>query len=259
MPLATDDTSIGKVVGLKHYKEFCTAAKVEDQPGKVALIKTFRTMFNTANLAVGDEKEWVLLVAEGVRILKKSAAESFDWLLNFRQKQSSLNLQRFSHIVKALGVNAPDLIEAFGSNANVDKLKQLVTTFDSGLLSWIDVLPDNPTPDGVLAWANRLTGAQMAPKDVHGFWVRLDGVDRPTVWGLLESAPEFVCKAYQHAGTLPNLGGFWMKKMEFAKQKDRIGRLMQVVYHQAVWSEKPEEVNKLALALTQQPDIAWLK
>ena len=259
MPLPTDEASVTKVVGLKHYSELCAAARVEAQPDKIALVKAFRTKFNAASLPVSEEKEWVALLTEAIRLTKKSSSDAFDWLWSFRQKQAGLNLQRFSQILKTLGAAAPELINAFGPAANLERLKVVATTFGPGVTSWLAVLPANPTIDGVLAWASQLTGADMATKDVHNFWTRLDGVDRPSLWPHIDSAPELVRKAWQHAGKLQNLGDFWMKKMDAAKQQGRLGRLMEIVYHQKVWSDKPDDVNTLALALTKQADIPWLK
>jgi hypothetical protein len=259
MPLSVKKEDILKVIGLKHYKDLFAAAKVETEPDKVAVVQTFRTKFNAASLPNNEEKDWVQLVTDAIGFTKKSLADSFDWLSAFRKDLSTANTARFVQIVKTLGASAPLLIATFGASANMETLKAIAAAYGASLASWFKVLPDKPTVDLVLSWASKLKGASMAPADVRAFWTRMDGIDRPTMWSLIEGCPDLVVKAWQHAALLPALHDFWMKKMDAALQKDRIGDLMQFVYEGAFWSNKPEKVNAIALEICAQNNIQWLR
>jgi hypothetical protein len=119
LALKLDDPSIIHALKLKHYKEFCEAINVADDPTKIQRVKEFRTKFNSLGLPDTDEKGWVQTIGATVAKTGKTVTESFTWAAALRQKLNGPNLDTLRNAIEKLGTNASDWFDAFGVGANM--------------------------------------------------------------------------------------------------------------------------------------------
>ena len=256
MALKLDDPSINQALKLKHYKEFCEAIKVADDPTKIQRVKEFRTRFNSLGFSDTDEKGWVQTIGAAVEKTGKTITDSFTWAVALRQKLNGPNLDTLRNAIEKLGTNASDWFDAFGVGANMlGALGTIATILGAGNLAWIQNVP--PAGRSVTAVQQCLDKLKVPfkPAEIRALWTRFQGLDAAVIWSLAEQAPAPLYCAYVHINLIaPDI--FWLTGITDAAKAKSVA---EKVYSDTTYQTKPKVMNAIAAGLTVTIDRPWVK
>lgn len=256
MALKLDDPSIIQALKLKHYKDFCEAINVADDPTKIQRVKEFRTKFNSLGLSDTDEKGWVQTIGATVAKTGKNITESFTWAVALRQKLNGPNLDTLRNAIEKLGTNASDWFDAFGVGANMlGALGTIATILGAGNVAWIQNVPlASRSVTAVQQCLDKLK-VPFKPSEIRTLWTRFQALDAAVIWSLAEQVPAPLYCAYLHINLIaPDI--FWLTGITDAAKAKSVA---EKVYSDATYQSKPKVMNAIAAGLTVTIDRPWVK
>ena len=189
MALKVDDTSITQALKLKHYKDFCEAIKVADDPTKILRVKEFRNKFNSLGLSDGDEKGWVQTIGATVAKTGKTITDSFTWAVALRQKLNGPVLDTLRNAIEKLGTNASDWFDVFNVGANMlGDVADIATTLGAGNVAWLQNVPlGSRSLNPVQQCLDKLK-TKFKSTEIRTLWTTFQGLDAAVIWTLADQA-----------------------------------------------------------------------
>ena len=256
MALKVDDTSITQALKLKHYKEFCEAIKVADDPTKILRVKEFRNKFNSLGLPDGDEKGWVQTIGATVAKTGKTITDSFTWAVALRQKLNGPILDTLRNAIEKLGTNASDWFDVFNVGANMlGDVADIATTLGTGNVAWLQNVPlGSRSLNPVQQCLDKLK-TKFKPTEIRTLWTTFQGLDAAVIWALAEQAPAPLYCASLHINLIaPDI--FWLTGITDAAKAKAVA---EKVYSDTAYQSKPKVVNTIATRLIGTIDRPWVK
>ena len=256
MALKLDNPSIILALKLKHYKDFCTAIKVNDEPTKIQRVKDFRTKFNDLKLIDTEEKGWVQTTGAAVVATGKSVADSLAWAVALRLKLKGTNLDTVRNCIEKLGANAPDLFDALDVGANMlTNIVPLATTLGPGSPAWILNVPSaNRSIAPIQQFLDTLK-PHFTQTEIRSLWTRFQGLDTGVIWTLGNQIPATLHCAYVHTNLIaPDI--FWVTGLADAAKARSVA---EKVYSDGTYQIKPKTMNTIATRLKVSIDEPWVK
>ena len=256
MALKLDDPSIIQALKLKHYKDFCTAIKVNDEPTKKLRVKDFRTKFNALSLSDAEEKGWVQTIGATVVATGKSIADSLTWAVALRLKLNGTNLDTLRNCIEKLGANAPDLFGALDVGSNMlTNIVPIAATLGPASPAWILHVPTaNRNIASIQQFLDKLK-VDFTQNEIRSLWTRFQGLDTGAIWSLGDQIPATLHCAYLHTNLIaPDI--FWMTGLaDSAKARS----VAEKVYSDATYQNKAKTMNTIATRLKVSIDEPWVK